>query len=98
MHFDTRIAKAEVVRDDHRLGFPEPYHRVIFTIESDGIAPLEIGIWVHPSYPEEEIMKVARTFLTGRLQDMATAASLEQAYTPSEVDALWQRVKPESWP
>jgi hypothetical protein len=96
MHFDTRISNARIVRNAKRPGFQEPYHQVVFTIESDGINPIEIGVWVHPSYPDDEILKVGRTFLAGRLRDMATVAASEKAYTPSEVDALWQRVKPES--
>ena len=93
MHFETRIILKEVLRNQQRPGFLEPYHRVVFTVESDGIDSVEIGLWVHPSYPDDELIKVGRSFLSGRLADMTTAAS-ESAYTPSEVDTLWQRVKP----
>ncbi|MBH8576255.1 hypothetical protein I8752_25340 [Nostocaceae cyanobacterium CENA369] len=48
---------------------------------------------MHRCYPDDELIKVARTFLAGRLADMTTAASAD-AYTPSEVDTLWQTVKP----
>ncbi|WP_242053694.1 hypothetical protein [Nostoc sp. FACHB-888] len=65
----------------------------MFKVESDGIDSLEIGLWVHPSCPENDLIKVGRSFLAGRLADMTTVAS-ETAYTPSEVDALWQTVKP----
>lgn len=93
MHFETSITLKEVLRDQHRPGFPEPFHKVVFKVESDGIDSLEIGLWVHPSYPDNELIKVGRSFLAGRLADMTTVAS-ESAYTSSEVDALWQTVKP----
>jgi len=93
MHFDTQISVKEVLRDQQRPGFPEPFHKVVFLINSDGIDSLEIGLWVHPRYPDRELVKVARSFLAGRLRDMVTVAS-EDAYSPSEVDALWQQVKP----
>lgn len=93
MHFETRITLKEVLRSQHRPGFPEPFHKVVFKIESDGIDPVEIGLWVHRCYPDDELIKVGRSFLAGRLTDMTTVAS-EGVYTPSEVDALWQRVKP----
>ncbi|MBW4563635.1 MAG: hypothetical protein KME32_21325 [Mojavia pulchra JT2-VF2] len=95
MHFETRIILKEVFRDQHRPGFIEPFHKVVFEVQSDGIDPLEIGLWVHRSYPDENLIKVGRSFLAGRLTDMVTVAS-EGAYTPSEVDALWQTVKPVS--
>lgn len=93
MHFETTITLKEVFRNQHRPGFPEPFHKVVFNVESDGIHSLEIGLWVHPSYPDNEIIKVGRSFLAGRLADMTGVAS-ESAYTSSEVDALWQTVKP----
>jgi len=93
MHFDTRISVKEVLRDQERPSFTEPFHKVVFLIDSAGIDSLEIGLWVHRHYPDHELVKVAQTFLTGRLTDMVTVAS-EAAYSPSEVDALWQRVKP----
>ena len=47
-------------------------------------------------YPEAEIIKVARTFLNRRLQDFVELTS-EDIYTPDEVDALWESVKPENF-
>jgi hypothetical protein len=93
MHFETSITLKEVFRNQQRPGFSELFHKVVFKVESDGIDSLEIGLWVHPSYPENDLIKVGRSFLAGRLADMTTVAS-ETAYTPSEVDALWQTVKP----
>lgn len=93
MHFDTRISVKEVLRDQERPGFPEPYHKVVFLIDSEGINSVELGLWVHRCYPDDELVKVARSFLAGRLTDMTTVTS-EDAYSPSEVDTLWQKVKP----
>jgi len=93
MHFGTRISVKEVLRDQERPGFPEPYHKVVFLIDSEGINSVELGLWVHRRYPDDELVKVARSFLAGRLTDMTTVAS-EGAYLPSEVDTLWQKVKP----
>ncbi len=93
MHFDTRISVKQVLRDQERPGFSEAFHKVVFLIESDGIDSVESGLWVHRRYPDDELVKVARSFLTGRLTNMTTVAS-EEAYSPSEVDTLWQKVKP----
>jgi len=93
MHFDTRISVKEVLRDQQRPSFSEPFHKVVFLIDSDGLDSMEVGLWVHRRYPDDELVKVARSFLAGRLTDMTTVAS-QDAYSPSEVDTLWQKVKP----
>ncbi len=93
MHFDTQISVKEILRNQERSGFLEPFHKVVFLIDSKGIDLVEIGLWVHPCYPDSELVKVARSFLAGRLTDMTTIAAAE-AYSPSEVDTLWQKVKP----
>ncbi|MBW4452969.1 MAG: hypothetical protein KME55_09925 [Nostoc indistinguendum CM1-VF10] len=60
MHFETSITLKEVFRNQQRPGFSEPFHKVVFKVESDGIDSLEIGLWVHPSYPENDLIKVGR--------------------------------------
>ena len=52
MHFDTRISVKEVLRDQQRPGFSEPFHKVVFLIDSDGIDSMKIGLWVHRRYPD----------------------------------------------
>ncbi len=93
MHFDTRIGVKEVRRDQQRPGFPEPFHKVVFLIDSEGSDSMDIGLWVDRRYPDDKLVKVAGSFLAGRLVDMTTVAS-QDAYSPSEVDMLWQKVKP----
>lgn len=91
--FDTQISVREVLRDQTRPGFAEPFHKVIFGIDSAGIDPIKIGLWVHRRCPDAELVKVARSFLAGRLADM-TASALDEAYSSAQVDALWQKVPP----
>ncbi|BAU94021.1 hypothetical protein MPPM_5416 (plasmid) [Methylorubrum populi] len=93
MQFPTAITQAGILRDQERPGFTETYHRVVFAIDHDGLDDMEVAVWVHPTYPEDQLVPVARAILAGRLASMAEAAS-EGAMTPDEVDALWQRVKP----
>ncbi len=37
MHFDTHISLKKVLRNQHRPGFTEPFHKVVFQVKSDGI-------------------------------------------------------------
>ncbi len=91
--FDAKIEIMELNKYQERPGFSDKYHLVKFLLHSDGINSFEVNIWVHSNYPETEIIKVAKTFLNGRLQDFIELTS-EDIYTPDEVDALWQSVKP----
>lgn len=59
----------EIKKDQKRPGFLDKYYLVRFSLDSDGINSVESDIWVHSSYPEDEIVKVARTFLHRRLLD-----------------------------
>lgn len=93
MYFGGKIENVEIYKNQERPGFTEPFHQVKFTFQSNGIEPVTVNIWVHPNYPESEIVKVAKTFLHRRLLDLVELAS-EDIYQPEEVDALWQTVKP----
>lgn len=86
MHFDTRISVKEVVRDQEWSGFPEPYHnKVVFLLDSEESDSVALDLWVHCRYRDNELVKVAQSFLAGRLKDMTTVAS-QDPYSPSEVD------------
>jgi hypothetical protein len=93
MYFGGEIKDIEIYRNQERPGFDEQYHKVRFILQSNGIEPVKVDIWVHPSYPENSLLKVAKTFLHRRLLDLVELVS-EDIYQPQEVDALWQTVKP----
>jgi hypothetical protein len=93
MYFDGEIKNTEVYRNQERPGFSDKYHKVRFILQSDGIEPIKVDIWVHPAYPEEGMLKVAKTFLHRRLLDLVELTG-KDIYKPEEVDTLWQSVKP----
>ncbi|MEM8720013.1 MAG: hypothetical protein AAGE84_11980 [Cyanobacteria bacterium P01_G01_bin.39] len=94
MHFNTKVKVIEIKKEQERPNFLDKYYLVRFALDSDGISSIEADIWVHSNYPEEKIVKVAYTFLHRRLLDCVESIESE-IYTPEEVDALWQSVKPE---
>ncbi|MBD1915675.1 MULTISPECIES: hypothetical protein [Cyanophyceae] len=53
-------------------------------------------VWVHPVYPEDELVRVARTFAYSRLDDLAEAAR-KDAFSEDEIQALWESVKPDNF-
>ena len=93
MYFDASLTVIEIRKNQNRPGFLDKYHQVIFSLDSKGIDSMEMKIWVHSNYPETEIVKVARTFLHRRLLDFVEILDGE-IYTPEEIDALWQSIKP----
>ena len=93
MQFPTAITQAGILRDQDRPGLTETYHRVVFAIDHDGLDDMEVAVWVQPTYPEDQLVPVARAILAGRLASMAEAAS-EGAMTPDEVDAQVTIVPP----
>ena len=92
MYFGGKVENIEIYRNQERPGFTEPFHKVKFTLQSNGIEPVIVNIWVHPNYPESEIVKVAKTFLHRRLLDLVELTN-QNIYQPEEIDALWQTVK-----
>ncbi len=88
-----------VVKVEHlisREGFAEPYHRVTFSLVSEGIPASDMSVWVHPAFPEAELIKVARTFLWSRLLALSEAAN-EDRFSENEIQALWERVEPQNF-
>lgn len=93
MYHSSTIQLAEVEKLVTRAGFSEPYHRVKFELISAGIPTSQIEVWVHPAYPDEELVRVAQTFAWRRLLDWSEAAS-ENVFSEEEIQSLWQQVKP----
>ncbi|NEQ43070.1 MAG: hypothetical protein F6K00_05710 [Leptolyngbya sp. SIOISBB] len=52
-----------------------------------------MSVWVHPAFPEAELIRVARTFLWSRLAAFAEAAS-EDRFSEAEIQVLWEQVEP----
>ncbi len=96
MYHSSTIEVATVEKLTVRDGFSEPYHKVIFDLISDGIPTSQLAVWVHPAYPDEELIRVARTFAWRRLLDLSEAAN-ENTFSEEEVTSIWERVKPEGW-
>ncbi|MEM8837700.1 MAG: hypothetical protein AAGE89_06380 [Pseudomonadota bacterium] len=92
MHFNTRIDLIEWREGIRRPGLSGPYREAIFRISSDGMQPIEVSIFVHPAWPEDDQEKVARSFLHARLREGLQALDI---YDPAELEALWRKVKPE---
>ena len=96
MYHSSAIEVATVEKLTTRDGFSEPYHKVTFDLISDGIPTSQMAVWVHPAYPDEELIRVARTFAWRRLLDLSEAAN-ENIFSEEEVKSIWERVKPEEW-
>jgi hypothetical protein len=93
MYHLSTIKLAKVERSTVREGFLEPYHKVTFELSSEGIPTSQITVWVHPAYPDDELVRVAQTFAWRRLLDWSEAASAG-AFSPEEIQLLWERAKP----
>ncbi|MBD1836275.1 hypothetical protein H6F61_27230 [Cyanobacteria bacterium FACHB-472] len=93
MYHSSTIKLAAVERYAARDGFSEPYHKVTFELISEGIPTSQIVVWVHPAYPDDDLIRVAQTFAWRRLLDLSEAAS-EGAFSEEEIQLLWERVKP----
>ena len=96
MYFESKVKLREIQWHSVRAGFPESFHRLLFELHSDAVPPSSFMIWVHPAFPEDQIEKVGRTFLRQRLFELAEAASFN-AFSETDVAALWERVKPEGY-
>ncbi|MBE9157985.1 hypothetical protein IQ265_14285 [Nodosilinea sp. LEGE 06152] len=96
MRYSSTVELAEIERWTIRDGFSEPYHKVIFSLISDGIPASQLVVWVHPAYPEDDLVRVARTFAYSRLDALSEAAR-EDAFSEDEIQALWESVKPNNF-
>jgi hypothetical protein len=95
MHFATTIELRHLRSGITRPGFDARFHEVVFAVRQENLAPIEISLFVHEAYPEDDVVAVARGLLAGRLTDMAAAAQ-EGALRPGEINALWKKVAPAS--
>ncbi|WP_026731225.1 hypothetical protein [Fischerella sp. PCC 9605] len=93
MYHSSTIKLAAVEKSAARDGFAEPYHKVTFELISEGIPKSQMVVWVHPAYPDDDLVRVAQTFAWRRLLDLSEAAS-ENAFSEEEIQLLWERVKP----
>ena len=91
MHFGTAVELVSLGDGFVRDGLAGTYKEAAFRVCSEGIAAFEVRVLVHPAWPDAEVEKVARSFLAARL---AEASKALDAYTPAELDALWNSVKP----
>lgn len=93
MYHSSAIQLTEIERFATRDGFSEPYHKIHFELISEGIPPSQMVVWVHPAFPDEDLVRVAQTFAWRRLLDWSEAAS-EGVFSEVEIQALWEQVKP----
>lgn len=93
MYYPSAVQLQQVERFATREGFSEPYHKVTFDLVSEGIPASQIVVWVHPAYPDEELVRVAQTFAWRRLLDWVEAAKAG-AFSEAEIQTLWEQVKP----
>ena len=96
MRYPSLIQVAKIENSISREGFSELYHRVTFSLISEGIPSSEMSVWVHPAFPEAEIVRVARTFLWSRLTALSAAANQDR-FSESEIQELWEQVAPENF-
>ncbi|MEM0982176.1 MAG: hypothetical protein AAGH78_18145 [Cyanobacteria bacterium P01_H01_bin.58] len=93
MRYPSEVQVADIERSVPRENFSELYHKVTFHLVSEGIPPSQMTVWVHPAFPDEDLVRVARTFAWSRLAALLEAAS-EDVYSEDEIQALWERVQP----
>lgn len=96
MRYPSTVELAGIEHLASRNGFSEPYHKVTFDLISDGIPVSQLVVWVHPAYPENDLIRVARTFAYSRLDALSEAAR-EDALSEDEVQALWESVRPDNF-
>lgn len=96
MRYPSLIQVAKVKHSIPREAFSEPYHKVTFSLTSEGIPPSAMAVWGHPAFSKSELIRVARTFLWSRLTALAEAAN-EDRFSESEIQALWEQVEPENF-
>lgn len=93
MRYPSTMQLAAIERLTTRNGFSELYHKVTFDLTSEGIPTSQIVVWVHPAYPDNDLIRVAQTFAWSRLVALSEAAG-EGIFSEDEIQALWERVKP----
>ncbi|MEM6838040.1 MAG: hypothetical protein AAF609_14435 [Cyanobacteria bacterium P01_C01_bin.120] len=96
MRYPSLIQVAKIEHAVAREGFSELYHQVTFSLISDGIPASEMSVWVHPAFPDGELVRVARTFLWSRLTALSAAANQDR-FSESAIEELWERVAPENF-
>ncbi|MEM9772927.1 MAG: hypothetical protein AAF889_15280 [Cyanobacteria bacterium P01_D01_bin.73] len=93
MRYPSSIKLTGIEKAVAREGFSEPYHKVTFDLISEGIPTSQMSVWVHPAYPEAELVRVSRTFVWSRLAALLEA-SKQETFSEDEIQDLWERVKP----
>ena len=93
MRYSSTVQIAAIERSVVRAGFSEPYHKVTFDLVSDGIPASQLVIWVHPAFPDDDLVRVAHTFAWSRLVALTEAAS-SNIFSENQIQALWERVQP----
>ena len=93
MRYPSTVQIAAIERAVVRAGFSEPYHQVTFDLVSDGIPASQLVIWVHPAFPDDDLVRVAHTFAWSRLVALTEAAS-RHVFSEEQIQALWEQVRP----
>ncbi len=93
MRYTSSIQFATLEKSVAREGFSDPYHKVTFDLISEGIPTSQMSVWVHPAYPEADLIRVARTFVWSRLSALLEAAE-QDTFSENKIQELWERVKP----
>ena len=93
MRYPSTVQVADIERSVEREGFSEPYHKVVFDLISEGIPTHQMTVWVHPAFPDDDLIRVARTFVWSRLESLTEAAH-EDAFSEAQIQALWKQVEP----
>ncbi len=93
MRYSSTVQIAAIERSVVRAGFSEPYHKVTFDLVSDGIPASQLVIWVHPAFPDDDLVRVAHTFAWSRLVALTEAAS-SNIFAAKQIQALCDRVQP----
>lgn len=96
MRYPSTVQVAYIERSTKRQGFSEPFHKVTFDLISEGIPTSQLIVWVHPAFPDDDLIRVARTFAWSRLVALSEAAE-EDIFSENEIQELWERVKPSSF-
>ena len=74
MRYPSTVQVADIERSVARDGFSEPYHKVTFDLVSDGIPASQLVVWGHLAFPDDDLVRVARTFAWSRLAALVEAA------------------------
>ena len=58
MRYPSEVQVAGIEHSILREGFSDPYHKVTFNLISEGIPPSQMAVWVHPAFPDEDLVRV----------------------------------------